>query len=57
MRVIIVGGGLAVLTPINVLETANVEFVLLEARTRLDSQIGALINFNSAALRLLNRRI
>lgn len=55
MRVIIVGGGLAGLTLANALEKADVDFVLLEARARLDPQVGASIGLNAAALRILDQ--
>ena len=55
MRVIIVGGGLAGLTLASALEKANVDFVLLEARARLDPQVGASIGLNAAALRILDQ--
>lgn len=55
MRVIIVGGDLAGLTLASALENADVEFVLLEARARLDPQVGASIGLNAAAMRILDQ--
>ncbi|KAH8743184.1 FAD binding domain protein [Diaporthe sp. PMI_573] len=55
MRVVIVGGGLAGLALASALEKANVDFILLEARSRIDPQVGASIGLNAAALRILDQ--
>ncbi|KAM5465354.1 hypothetical protein MauCBS54593_006600 [Microsporum audouinii] len=53
MRVVIVGW--ESLTLASALEKASVDFVLLEARGRFDSQVGAFIGLNAAALRILDQ--
>ncbi|KAM3512971.1 hypothetical protein MY11210_003371 [Beauveria gryllotalpidicola] len=55
MRVIIVGGGIAGLTLANALERAGIDFLVLEARSLLDPQVGASIGLNAASMRIFDQ--
>ncbi|KAI5357472.1 Putative FAD-binding domain, FAD/NAD(P)-binding domain superfamily [Septoria linicola] len=55
MKVIIVGGGIAGLTLANALEQADIDFVLLEARSLLDPQVGASIGLGAQSLRIYDQ--
>lgn len=55
MRVIIVGGGIAGLTLAGALEKGGIDFVLLEARSLFDPQVGASIALNAASMRILDQ--
>ncbi|KAM3421234.1 hypothetical protein BST61_g1640 [Cercospora zeina] len=56
MKVIIVGGGIAGLTLANALSQADdIEFILLEARSLLDPQVGASIGLGSQSLRIFDQ--
>ncbi|KAJ3498607.1 hypothetical protein NLG97_g983 [Lecanicillium saksenae] len=55
MRVVIVGGGIAGLTLANALERAGIDFVILEARSLFDPQVGASIGLNAASMRIFDQ--
>lgn len=55
MRLTIVGGVLASLTLASALDKANVDFVLLEARARLDPQFESSIGLNAVASCILDQ--
>ncbi|GIZ38062.1 hypothetical protein CKM354_000148800 [Cercospora kikuchii] len=56
MKVIIVGGGIAGLTFANALSQAeDIEFILLEARSLLDPQVGASIGLGAQSLRIFDQ--
>lgn len=55
MKVIIVGGGLAGLTLARALEKGHIDFILLEARSRFDPQVGASIGMNAASMRIFDQ--
>lgn len=55
MRVVIAGGGISGLTLANALDKAGIDFVLLEARSQWDPQVGASIGIGPAALRIFDQ--
>ncbi|EME38708.1 hypothetical protein DOTSEDRAFT_180559 [Dothistroma septosporum NZE10] len=55
MKVIIAGGGIAGLTLANALEKAGIDFILLEARSVIDPQVGASIGLSSASMRVFDQ--
>jgi 2-polyprenyl-6-methoxyphenol hydroxylase-like FAD-dependent oxidoreductase len=55
MKVIIVGGGIAGLTFASALEKAGIDFVLLEARSLFDPQVGASIAIQASAMRIFDQ--
>lgn len=55
MKVIIVGGGIAGLTFASALERAGIDFVLLEARSLFDPQVGASIGMQASAMRIFDQ--
>lgn len=55
MRVIIAGGGIAGLTFASALEKAGIDFVLLEARSLFDPQVGASIAIQASGMRIFDQ--
>lgn len=54
-RVIIGGGGIAGLTLANALEQAGVDYILLEARDKIDPQVGASIGIFATGGRIFDQ--